>query len=121
MDYTERRIVGLHRLTFQAIVGFYPEEKAQKQRVEISFRYELDKPQTDDVKESVCYAELAKEIAALMEDANYNIIETVAEDVMHILWKHHKIRWAEVTVAKPDAPVTHTAGGSSVLLERRRK
>ena len=120
MDYVERRIIGLHRLTLQAIIGFYPEEKAAKQRVEISFRYELNKPKVDDVSESVCYAVLAKEITALVVDSNYNLIETLAEDVMDILWKHSKIEWAEVTIAKPDAPVTHTAGGSSVLLERRR-
>lgn len=121
MDYVERRIVGLHRLTLQAIVGFYPEEKAKQQRIEISFRYELDKPKVDDVSESVCYAVLAKEITALMDGANYNLIETAAEDIMNILWQRNKIRWAEVTVAKPDAPVTHTAGGSSVVLERRRE
>jgi dihydroneopterin aldolase len=121
MDYTERRIVGLHRLTLQAVVGFYPEEKAKPQRVEISFRYEVDRPKADDVKESVCYAELAKEITALMDGSDYNLIETVADEVMNIIWKRSKVKWAEVTVAKPDAPVTHTAGGSSIVLERRRK
>ena len=121
MDYTERRILGLHRLTLQAIIGFYPEEKAKKQRVEISFRYEVDKPAKDDVKESVCYAELSKEITALVNASSYNLLETLADEIMNILWKPKKIKWAEVTVAKPDAPVTNTAGGSSILLERRRQ
>ena len=120
-DYTERRIVGLQRLVFQAIVGFYPQEKAKKQRIEISFRFEMGKPKKDDVSESVCYAEVAKEITALMENANYNIIEALADDVMNILWKHKKITWAEVTVAKPHAPVSGSEGGSNVVLERRRK
>lgn len=121
MDYTERRVVGLHRLTLQAIIGFYPEEKAKKQQVEISFRYEVDKPKTDDVNESVCYAKLAKEITQLMDGCDYNIIETVAEDVMNIVWKQTRIKWAEVTVAKPHAPVSGAKGGSSIVLERRRK
>lgn len=119
-DYTERQVLTVHSLRLDIFIGFLPEERAAKQPVEITYSYELDKPQADDISHTVDYMAIANKIRAQVSGSNFNLLESLIQHVMGIIWEFKQVRWAEVVIRKPDAPIPG-AQGSSVRLERKRK
>ena len=73
---------------------------------------------TDDLNETIHYGELAEEVAGIVEDNTFDLIETLAERIAD-----HCLRLCghvEVVVHKPSAPIQRTFNDVSVGIERFR-
>lgn len=75
---------------------------------------------SDDVADTVHYGELAERIVAIVEGEPVNLIETVAERIADEILADTRIARAEVTVHKPEAPISHTFTDVSVTISRER-
>ncbi|WP_181274704.1 2-amino-4-hydroxy-6-hydroxymethyldihydropteridine diphosphokinase [Brevibacterium oceani] len=73
---------------------------------------------TDDLTETIHYGELAEDVAGIVENTTFDLIETLAETIAdHCL---NLCDHVEVVVHKPSAPIRRTFNDVSVSVERRR-
>ncbi|MGN6762468.1 MAG: dihydroneopterin aldolase [Leifsonia sp.] len=74
----------------------------------------------DDLGSTVHYGELAEEVLAAVERDPVDLIETVAERVAATVLAHEPVDAVEVTVHKPQAPITVPFGDVAVRIVRSR-
>jgi dihydroneopterin aldolase len=74
----------------------------------------------DDLGSTVHYGELAEEVVAAVERDPVDLIETVAERVAATVLAHEPVDAVEVTVHKPQAPITVPFGDVAVRIVRSR-
>jgi len=75
----------------------------------------------DDLARTVHYGELAEEVAAAVATSPVDLIETVAERVASVVLAHEAVTRTEVTIHKPQAPISVPFGDVSVTIVRRRR
>ncbi|WP_350343067.1 dihydroneopterin aldolase [Proteinivorax tanatarense] len=89
--------------------GVLEEEKALGQKFIVDIELFLDIKKagvTDDVNETVSYAEVFELIQILVEKERYHLLEALAENIAQkVLDKFAKVLAIDVTVKKPEAPV----------------
>ena len=96
----------LDRLEVECIIGIFDWERTTKQKVEISLELECDltkAARTDDIRNTVDYKTISKEIIALVEPSSFQLIETMADKIASICLGHDGVKRAQVTVSKPGA------------------
>lgn len=75
---------------------------------------------SDDVANTVHYGELAEEVVAAVAKDPVDLIETVAERVAQVVLAHPPVDRVEVTVHKPQAPISVPFADVAVTIERTR-
>lgn len=74
---------------------------------------------TDDIADTIHYGELAEDVARIVEDNTFDLIETLAEAIAaHCLTLTERV---EVVVHKPSAPIDHTFADVTVTVDRSRE
>jgi len=76
--------------------------------------------QTDDLGDTVNYGELAERVVAAVETDPVDLIETVAQRVADVALGFARVDRVDVTVHKPDAPLTVPFSDVAVAITRRR-
>jgi dihydroneopterin aldolase len=74
----------ISRIDCLAVVGVTPEERALKQRLSIDVEFSVDarKPaQTDSLKDTIDYAQIAAAVAEVCQSRPFHLIETIAENI----------------------------------------
>lgn len=74
----------------------------------------------DDLAQTVHYGELAEAVVAAVERDPVDLIETVAERVAGVALGYPAVSEVEVTVHKPDAPISVPFGDVAVTIVRGR-
>ena len=95
----------------------------QKFYVSIELAIDLRKAgQTDDIANTINYAEVCDMVAKLMQGRTYNLIETCAEKIADsILTMYESVSDVTVKIEKPHAPIKHSFGNVAVLITRKRE
>ncbi|WP_096382661.1 dihydroneopterin aldolase [Aurantimicrobium minutum] len=75
---------------------------------------------SDDLAQTVHYGELAEEVVAAVASEPVDLIETVAERVALVVLAHKPVDRVEVTVHKPEAPISVPFADVAVTIERTR-
>jgi dihydroneopterin aldolase len=75
---------------------------------------------SDDLTHTVHYGELAEEIHAAVAENPVDLIETVAERVAQVVLAHPPVESVDVTVHKPQAPISVDFDDVAVTIVRRR-
>jgi dUTP pyrophosphatase len=117
--------IELRDLTFYGYHGVLPEEQRLGQRFLLDITLGLDASragQTDELTQTVNYADVAKLARAVVEGPPCQLIETVGERIAEgLLNEFEVIDEASVRVRKPSAPISSVPTASvSVVIERRR-
>lgn len=74
---------------------------------------------TDDIADTIHYGELAEDVARIVEDNTFDLIETLAEAIAaHCLTLTERV---EVVVHKPSAPIERTFADVTVTVDRSRE
>lgn len=114
----------LKRMVFYGYHGVFPEENklGQKFYVDLDLRLDLTKAgRSDDVADTVNYAEIHSTVKAIVEGAPVKLIEALAEKIANaVLGTYTIINEATVSVTKPNPPFDITFDGVTVELRRRR-
>ena len=104
--------------------GVLPEEAILGQRFYISLDAQLDlgpAGRSDDVAQTVSYADLAQIVVDIATGQRFNLIEALAETIAAvILDRFAPVESITVRVDKPSAPVPAILDGVSVAITRRR-
>lgn len=93
-------------LRLRCIIGISEFERREKQDVTINiviWSNLKEAAETDDVKETVDYKEIAKGIIKLVERSEVRLVETLAEKVAESCLEHARVKKVKVTVEKPGA------------------
>ena len=107
-------------------VGFHgvlPDEKRDGQPFVVDVVLELDLAAagaTDDLRDTVSYAEIAGEVMARITGPSFDLIERLAEVIADDVLRHWLVDAVTVTVHKPQAPVGHPFSDVAVEVRRER-
>ena len=107
------RVFGYH--------GVFDHEKKNGQEfiVDVDISYKTNKAiDTDNLKYTIDYAEVALLVKDIIEGESRNLIETVAEESANKIMKKFDIKSVRVTLHKPNAPVDVELRDVSVSVER---
>ncbi|RDI38437.1 dihydroneopterin aldolase [Falsibacillus pallidus] len=101
--------IHVHDMEFYGYHGVFPEETKLGQRFRVDLTVELDLKkagETDDLEESVNYADLYNTCKEIVEGDPCKLVETVAEKIAgKILGNFPKIQTVALKVIKPDPPI----------------
>lgn len=74
----------------------------------------------DDLSRTVHYGVVAEEVAAVVSGEPVDLIETLAQRIADTCLGHEAVQEVEVTVHKPDAPISVPFDDVTVTITRRR-
>lgn len=113
--------ITLHGLRGRGRHGVYPRERAEGQTFIVDAALSVDTraaARDDDLNATADYGALAEKIVALIEGEPVNLIETLAERIATACLADPAVRAAEITVHKPDAPITVPFDDVTVTIRR---
>ncbi|WP_420363388.1 dihydroneopterin aldolase [Curtobacterium aetherium] len=103
--------------------GVFDHERADGQDFVVDVAVELDATaasDSDDLGETVHYGVLAEQVVAEIERDPVDLIETLAERIAAAVLTHRAALATEVTVHKPQAPITVPFTDVSITIRRER-
>jgi FolB domain-containing protein len=113
--------VFIKDLLLRAIIGINEDERVQKQDVVVNIELETDcraAAASDSIDDAVNYRDIAKATIDLVENSDFFLVETLAEEIAKICLAESRVQRAKVTVEKPTA--VRFARSVGVTIERGR-
>jgi len=120
---------GLDRIDLRGISGHghhgvfeHERRDGQTFRADVSLGLDLGPAaQDDDLAATVDYGKLTQDIHDVITGEPVDLIESVALRMVDLCLAHPLVRWASVTVHKPQAPVEVALDDVSVTIERSKQ
>ncbi|MCZ6641675.1 MAG: dihydroneopterin aldolase [Gammaproteobacteria bacterium] len=113
--------VFIRNLVVQTIIGIHPWERTTPQTVLISLEVQTETANAaayDDITNTVDYAVLAERVSEFVSQAEFQLIETLAESIAALMLDDFEVMQVSVEVQKPGAIAnTETVG---VRIQRAR-
>jgi dihydroneopterin aldolase len=103
--------------------GVYDFERTQGQDFVVDAMLEVDlstAAASDEVADTVHYGELADRLIAIVTGEPVRLIETLADRLASACLHDPRVAAVELTVHKPQAPITHEFADVSVTIRRER-
>ena len=113
--------IFIRELALRCIIGIYPEERREKQDIVINVEMHTDlrkAGRSDDLNDTVDYKSIKKAILKLVDGSNFQLIESLAENIASIALRDEKVQQVIVTIDKPGA--LRFAKASAVEIARSR-
>ncbi|MGH3715016.1 MAG: dihydroneopterin aldolase [Micromonosporaceae bacterium] len=101
--------------------GVYEFERAKGQEFVVDVTLEQDTRKaaaTDQVEDTTHYGVLAEQLVAVVGGEPVNLLETLAARLAEVCLTFPQVRAAEVTVHKPQAPISHEFTDVAVTIRR---
>ena len=112
---TGLRCTGFH--------GVFEQERREGQVFVVDLTLNLslaEAAESDDLAQTVSYADLADRVVAAVENDPVDLIETLAQRIADIALSYDLVQFVQVTVHKPNAPISAAFDDVSVTLNRGR-
>lgn len=117
---------GLDRIDLTGVTAFGHHGVLEHERqfgqtfvVDVSLGLDLGAAgRSDDLTATVSYADVADHVHAVLTGEPVDLIETLALRMVDWCLARPSVRWASVTVHKPQAPIAVTFTDVSVTIER---
>lgn len=103
--------------------GVFDHERADGQDFVVDVAVEVDarvSSGSDDLEDTVHYGVVAEQVVAEIEGGPVDLIETLAERIAAAVLTHRAALAVEVTVHKPQAPITVPFTDVSITIRRAR-
>jgi dihydroneopterin aldolase len=110
-------------MTFKACHGVLAFEKTEPQTFRVDADLFLDTSlagKSDDIKNTVSYAEVFTVIRNIVEQESYQLLEALAENIAQSLLFQFPVTGVEITVYKPEAPIDGEFDYFGVSIKRYR-
>jgi dihydroneopterin aldolase len=113
--------IYIEGLRVDTVIGIWGWERQIKQRILIDIEFSADAQRItqDNIDETVNYRDVAKKIKKFCEEKRFQLVETMAEQVVKILILDFNVEWATVRVTKPGA--LSDALNVGITVERNKK
>jgi dihydroneopterin aldolase len=115
-------IVYIRELEIRTIIGIYDWEREQQQIVSLDLEMgsEIAKAAaTDTIENALDYKAVAKRLINFIENSEFYLVETMAEQVTEIVLKEFNVPWVKLRLGKPGAVTGSKDVG--VIIERGSK
>jgi len=120
---------GLDRIDLRGISGHghhgvfeHERRDGQTFRADVSIALDLGPAaENDDLEATVDYGKLSQQLHDVITGDPADLIESVALRMVDLCLAHPQVRWASVTVHKPEAPVEVAIDDVSVTIERSKQ
>jgi len=106
-------------LLVRTIIGINDDERVNRQDVLINFTLFTDisaAAATDNIEQAVNYRTVSKNVIALVEESEHQLIETLAHEIAQLCLQEEQVHRVIVTVEKPGA--IRFANSVGVTIER---
>lgn len=98
--------IFLRRLEVEAIIGIFEWERRATQKITLDLEMATDVARaaaTDSIEEALNYKEVAKRLVAFIEESEFQLVETLAENLARIVVTEFSVSWVKIAVGKPAA------------------
>jgi dihydroneopterin aldolase len=115
-------IVYIRGLEIRTIIGIYDWEREQQQIVSLDLEMGSDIAKaaaTDTIENALDYKAVAKRLINFIENSEFYLVETMAEQVTEIVLKEFNVPWVKLRLGKPGAVTGSKDVG--VIIERGSK
>lgn len=112
-------VVYIHDLRIETVIGIFDWERRIKQTVSLDLEMATDVREaaaTDSIDQALDYKAVSKRLIEFVGNAEYQLVETLAERIAEILRDEFKVPWLRLRVNKKGA-VRH-ARDVGVVIER---
>lgn len=115
-------IVYIRDLKIQTVIGIFDWERAIKQTVSLDLEMATDirkAAASDDIADALNYKSIAKRIIRFVEESDFQLVETMAEQVAAIVRDEFGVPWLRLRLSKPGA--VRGSQDVGVIIERGEK
>ena len=112
-------IVFIRELRVDTVIGVYDWERRIRQTVVLDLELASDNRRaaaSDSIADAVDYAAISARLLSFIEGSEFQLIETLAEQVATIVLEEFAVPWLRLRLAKPGAVAQ--ARDVGVLIER---
>jgi 7,8-dihydroneopterin aldolase/epimerase/oxygenase len=94
--------IFIEELRVEARVGIYPREKAVPQILELNMTFGVPDAAAlrDDIADTIDYAMVIARIREELARHHFNLIETLGEFVVNLLFEEFRAPWVRIRIAK---------------------
>jgi len=94
--------IFIEELRVKAHVGIYPRERVAPQTLELHLTFGVPDAaaEQDDIDDTIDYAAVIKRIREDLADRHFNLIETLGEHVVALLFDEFGAPWVKLRIAK---------------------
>lgn len=94
--------IFIEELCVKARVGIYPRERVAPQMLELNLTFGVPDAaaERDDIDDTIDYAEVIKRIREDLAERHFNLIETLGEHVVAMLFDEFGAPWVKLRIAK---------------------
>ena len=99
-------IVYIKELEVETVIGIFDWERKIKQIVSLDLEMQSDvavAARTDSIEEALDYKAVSKRLIAFIEKSEFQLIETMAEQIAEIVMKEFDVPWLRLRLSKPGA------------------
>lgn len=121
---SERDVISIRGLTVEACHGVLAHEKTAPQPFLLDIDLTMDlgpAGRSDDLADTVSYADVALDAAAVLAGESVDLIEHLAERVADACLARLAVQSVSVTVHKPQAPIGFPVTDAAVTVQRSRE
>ncbi len=114
-------VIAIKTLRVETRIGVKEAERAAPRTVTINIAISTDTSaagRSDDLGDTVDYAAVIEEVAALVGGREFRLLEHLAEEVAGLVAAKIGVRAVTVEVEKDDPPVAASVGAVAVKIER---
>lgn len=111
--------IFLSALNVECIVGIWEWERRVKQRVVIDLEMATDirkAASTDHIDDTIDYKKVAKRVLAFVGESQYQLVETLTENIAKVIITEFGVSWVKVRLNKQGA--IRFARDVGILIER---
>ena len=93
-------------LRIDAVIGIWDWEKRNPQTITIDLEMLTDikkASQSDSIKDALDYKAVSKRVKQFIQESQFNLIETLAENVAKIILEEFDVQWLKLKISKPFA------------------
>jgi len=94
--------IFIEELRVNAHVGIYPRERVAPQPLELHLTFGVPDAaaERDDISDTIDYAKVIERIRAELAERQFNLIETLGEFVVGMLFEEFSAPWVKLRIAK---------------------
>lgn len=99
-------IVYIRDLQVKTVIGIFDWEREIKQIVSMDIEMATDiRPaaQTDTIDQALDYKAVGKRVIGFVQDSDFQLVETLAENVTQIIMTEFNVPWMRLRLSKPGA------------------
>ncbi|GAB4178753.1 MAG: dihydroneopterin aldolase [Wenzhouxiangellaceae bacterium] len=114
--------VFIEDLEVETVVGIYDWEREIRQKVVLNLEMAADVQRaalTDTIEDALNYKAVAKRLSAFVGQAEFQLVETLAERCAEIVLREFGVQWLRLRLDKPGAVTGSRSVG--VVIERGRR